>query len=148
MLLTVRGKQIDVGDALRAHAAESLNAVFAKYFGDPVEATVMLSREAHLYRAQISVHVGRGILLQSQADADAPEAAGGAKGEGSGQPVIVAELAMEIPTLSVGEAVMRLDLADGGAIMFRNRAHGGLNMVYRRARRQGGRGGPPAHPPP
>ncbi|MEX0697828.1 MAG: ribosome-associated translation inhibitor RaiA [Dongiaceae bacterium] len=177
MLLTVKGKQIDVGDALRAHAAESLNAVFAKYFGDPVEATVMLSREAHLYRAQISVHVGRGILLQSQADADAPysafdaaaehvakrlrrykrrlrdhhrnavevesaqhyvlagapDDAGAAEDESDGQPVIVAELAMEIPTLSVGEAVMRLDLADGGAIMFRNRAHGGLNMVYRRA---------------
>jgi hypothetical protein len=28
---------------------------------------------------------------------------------------------------------MRLDLADDGALMFVNRAHGGLNMVYRRA---------------
>ena len=39
----------------------------------------------------------------------------------------------EVPTLSVSEAVMRLDLADCGAMMFRNRAHGGLNMVYRRS---------------
>ena len=38
----------------------------------------------------------------------------------------------EIPTLTVGEAVMRLDLANVTAMMFRNRAHGGLNMVYRR----------------
>ena len=28
--------------------------------------------------------------------------------------------------------VMRLDLIEEGALMFRNRAHGGLNMVYRR----------------
>jgi ribosome hibernation promoting factor len=33
----------------------------------------------------------------------------------------------------VSEAVMRLDLGGDGALMFVNRAHGGLNMVYRRA---------------
>src|SRR5262249_25631151 len=48
-------------------------------------------------------------------------------------PVVIAEMAAEVPTLSVSEAVMRLDLADNGAMLFRNRAHGGLNMVYRRA---------------
>ena len=48
------------------------------------------------------------------------------------QPVVVAEMATEIPTLTVGEAVMRMDLADVSAMMFRNKAHGGLNMVYRR----------------
>jgi hypothetical protein len=37
-----------------------------------------------------------------------------------------------IETLSVGEAVMRMDLADQPALMFRNSAHGGLNMVYLR----------------
>jgi hypothetical protein len=39
----------------------------------------------------------------------------------------------EIPTLTVGEAVMRLDLSDQRAMMFVNSAHGGLNMVYRRS---------------
>ena len=39
----------------------------------------------------------------------------------------------EIATLTVGEAVMRMDLSDTPALMFRNRAHGGLNIVYRRA---------------
>jgi len=48
------------------------------------------------------------------------------------KPVIVAETAVEIDTLTVGEAVMRLDLADQPALMFRNRSHGGLNMIYRR----------------
>jgi len=47
-------------------------------------------------------------------------------------PPIVAETATRIASLTVGEAVMRLDLSREPALMFRNRAHGGLNMVYRR----------------
>lgn len=46
------------------------------------------------------------------------------------QPVVVAEMETAIEALSVGEAVMRMDLASLPALMFRNRAHGGLNMVY------------------
>jgi ribosomal subunit interface protein len=49
-----------------------------------------------------------------------------------GQPVVIAEMATEIPTLTVGEAVMRMDLAELPTLMFRNSAHGGLNVVYRR----------------
>ncbi|MGQ0664245.1 MAG: ribosome hibernation-promoting factor, HPF/YfiA family [Pseudomonadota bacterium] len=49
-----------------------------------------------------------------------------------GAPAIIAETPTEIATLTVGEAVMRLDLADQPALMFRNSAHGGLNTVYRR----------------
>jgi ribosomal subunit interface protein len=49
------------------------------------------------------------------------------------QPVVVAEMATEIPSLTVSEAVMRMDLSGQPAMMFRNRAHGGLNMVYRRS---------------
>ncbi len=48
-------------------------------------------------------------------------------------PIIIAELEDEIPTCSVSGAVMRMDLADVPALMFRSSAHGGLNMVYRRA---------------
>jgi len=48
-------------------------------------------------------------------------------------PVIVAEMTTPVETLSVSEAVMRLDLGDLPALMFRNRAHGGYNMIYRRA---------------
>ncbi len=49
-----------------------------------------------------------------------------------GQPVVIAEMAAEIDTITVSEAVMRMDLADAPVVMFRNRAHGGLNVVYRR----------------
>lgn len=48
------------------------------------------------------------------------------------EPVIVAEMPTEIATLTVGEAVMRMDLADQTLLMFRNRGSGVLNVVYRR----------------
>jgi ribosomal subunit interface protein len=47
-------------------------------------------------------------------------------------PAIVAEMPESIATLSVGEAVMQLDLADRVAMMFRDRASGALGVVYRR----------------
>jgi ribosomal subunit interface protein len=193
MHLTVKGKQLDVGDALRTHASEVLQAIVEKYFNDPIEANVVISRDAHLFTADISVHVGRNILLQSSAEATEPypafdaaaerlakrlrrhkrrlrgrhrdgqaaaaslpamnyildvgapddqaddgrpepsEAGAGTDGEDDrAQPVVVAVLATTIDTLTVSEAVMRMDLADLPALMFRNRGHGGLNMVYRR----------------
>jgi ribosomal subunit interface protein len=179
MQLSVSGKQIDVGDALREHVADTLQAVTGKYFGKAIEAHVVFSREAHLLRADISIHVHRDLLLQGQAAAgdayaafdsaaeriakrirrykrrlrdhhqrpreDSAEAmlvrsyviaeSGGDEMDGpeaGDQPVIIAEMSCEIPTLSVGEAVMRMDLADQPNFIFRNRAHGGLNVVYRR----------------
>ena len=46
---------------------------------------------------------------------------------------VVAEIQTEIAVLSVGEAVMRMDLADQMVMMFRNSASGVLNVVYRRS---------------
>lgn len=189
MQLTVKGRHIDTGDAFRRHAEDSLSAVFDKYFGDAIEATVTLSREAHLFRAQVAAHVGRGIELVASGEADQiypafdqaverlakrlrrhkrrlrdhnssvkpaeelaerlmarqvvlsgddtgeadPDETSGAAGEaGPDEPVVVAEMELEVPELTVHEAVMRLDLAELPALMFRNRSHGGLNMVYRR----------------
>ncbi len=45
---------------------------------------------------------------------------------------VIAEQLTEISRLSVGEAVMRMDLADQPVLMFRNRTTGELNVIYRR----------------
>ncbi len=175
MQLTVKGKQLDVGEALRAHVTANLSTVTAKYFPRPIEATVVFSREKHRFRADVSVHAGRNVLLQSIGEADDPyRAFDGASAhmakrlrrykrrlvddhhkpgaaaappeparayvlavpegedEAPAEPVVIAEIATEIDSLTVGEAVMRLDLGELPALMFRNRAHGGLNLVYRR----------------
>jgi len=47
-------------------------------------------------------------------------------------PLIIAEVKTEIPSLTVGEAVMHLDLSDAQAMLFNNVAHDQLNVVYRR----------------
>jgi ribosomal subunit interface protein len=177
MNLTVKGKNIDVGDALRSHIGDSLDSIFGKYLSNPIEATVTLSKQVHLFSAQISVHIGRGILVQSEAQADQAYTAydqaadhltarlrrykqrlrdhhradietqraaqyvlatgdsdesGVEEPAADSAPVIIAEMQTDIPSLTVSEAVMRLDLSNQKAMMFLNRAHGGLNMIYRR----------------
>lgn len=46
---------------------------------------------------------------------------------------VIAEHPTEISLLSVGEAVMSMDLADQPVMMFRNSSTGELNVVYRRS---------------
>jgi ribosomal subunit interface protein len=178
MQLSVKGKQIDVGDALRTHVETQLKEIIGKYFSDSLDAQVAFSREANLFRADITVHAGRGMLLQANAIASEPYPAfdmaaeriasrlrryknkikhhhhegNSPKGEAmmanafvlqgehhdkeeqaTSNPAIVAEMTTTIETLTVSEAVMRLDLGDLPALMFRNRGHGELNMIYRRA---------------
>ena len=48
------------------------------------------------------------------------------------QPMIVAEMETKIPSLSVGEAVMQMELAGAPVLVFRNEGKDGLNVVYRR----------------
>jgi len=192
MQLSVKGKQIDVGDALRSHVETALAGIVEKYFEKAIEAHAVFSRQGHLIRSDISVHLRRDILVQGQASAgdayaafdgaaehiakrirrykrrlrgrhgqsheaaaetlsarsyvladpgtdleadpgaDEAEDSAAPAADGADQPVIVAEMTLEIPSLTVGEAVMRMDLADVSSFMFRNRAHGGLNVVYRR----------------
>jgi ribosomal subunit interface protein len=176
MNLTISGKQIDVGDSLRAHVEKELASAVGKYFDNAVDGAVVFSRDGYQFRADVSVHVGRNILVQGQgmatdayaayeiasdhvakrlrrykrrlrdhhqkAGRDAPDMSAryavlAAEADEAPEPVepgpaIVAEMRTDIPTLTVGEAVMRLDLAQQPALMFRNSANGLMNMVYRR----------------
>jgi ribosomal subunit interface protein len=180
MHVAVIGKNMDVGEAFRSHIGDNLEAAVGKYFDRALEATVVVTRDAHLYRATLSAHTGRNLLFQSHGEAPEPYPAFDRaldrlakrlrrhkrklkdhhraiatteapiatarqyvldadaedphieEVDGAGQPVVVAEMDTVIETLTVSEAVMRLDLADHPALMFRNRADGAVNMVYRR----------------
>jgi ribosomal subunit interface protein len=48
------------------------------------------------------------------------------------QPMIIAEMETRVPALSVGEAVMQMELAGAPILVFRNEGHNGVNVVYRR----------------
>jgi len=48
------------------------------------------------------------------------------------QPMIIAEMETRIPSLSVGEAVMQMELAGSPVLVFRKEGSSGVNVVYRR----------------
>jgi ribosomal subunit interface protein len=198
MQVTVTGKQFDVGDSLRSHATAMTVAIVEKYFDRAIEAHAGFCRERHLVHVELSVHAGRGLLVQcahaaadpyaafdgaaerldkrlrrhkrrlrnrhgrggkdaaeaenledgspetalvattyilagsDEADPASPEAGTDESESEDGEPLVIAEMRSAIPELSVSEAVMQLDLTDAPALLFRNRAHGNLNMIYRR----------------
>jgi ribosomal subunit interface protein len=55
-----------------------------------------------------------------------------APGDGPPAAMVIAEGEAELKTMTVSMAVMDLDLTEQAAIVFRNAAHGGLSVVYRR----------------
>ena len=59
--------------------------------------------------------------------------ADGSAGTGAPAAAIVAETQSVIRTSTVSMAVMELDLTEAPVVLFRNLAHGGLSVVYRRA---------------
>jgi ribosomal subunit interface protein len=48
------------------------------------------------------------------------------------QPIIVAEMETQVPSLSVGEAVMQMELAGAPVLVFRKEGKETVNVVYRR----------------
>ena len=176
MTVVVKGKHLEITDALRQHVNERLKHVYEKFFGEAIDTTATLSQEGHKFRAHLSSHVSKSILVQAEADAETAYISVDLAAENLAkqlrrykqrlqnhrrrtvtdenawysilspatetdkqastadiQPAIVAEMEAKIDTLSVSEAVMRLDLTNLAALMFRNHSHGQLNMVYRRA---------------
>src|SRR5439155_16560667 len=59
----------DVGEALRRHVEVSLDSLLGKYFRTAIEAHAVFTREAHLIRTDLSLHIGRGIIVKSGAAA-------------------------------------------------------------------------------
>ena len=81
----------------------------------------------HQDRAQpVELSGGSSYILAAEAD-DAEDAE-----PDTLAPVIVAEMKTRIPSLSVGEAVMQMELDGAPVLVFRNEKGGGVNVVYRR----------------
>jgi ribosomal subunit interface protein len=75
MKITVTGKQIDLGEAFQQHVRSNLDAAVRKYFDGAVDSLVVVAPEAHLYKAEITVHVGSGIEAHAAADGETVHAA-------------------------------------------------------------------------
>ena len=121
--LVLRGE----GEAADAHAA----------FDDAAE---HIAKRLRRYRRRLNEHArdlahrerpqaARQYILQ-QEEVGEPEQGG--RDSTVAYATVIAESHADIETLSVSEAVMRMDLADQQVMMFRNSASGELNVVYRR----------------
>jgi ribosomal subunit interface protein len=69
MHITIEGKQIDLGDALRQRVTERLEAAVSKYFGDAIEGGATFARDARGVQADCQIHVGHDIFLKSRGSA-------------------------------------------------------------------------------
>jgi len=87
--------------------------------------------DPHLKRRAKQAETAAYFVLQPPAEDEADdgeEAEGGAFPE----PMVIAETEKPIETMTVSMAVLELDLTESQTIVFRNAAHGGLSVVYRR----------------
>lgn len=179
MRYQVTGKQIDVGDALRAHVEGEMGGVMEKYAGRPTDATIVFSRDASAYACEAVVHLSTGLTAQARAQAheiyaafdkcaekmekqlrrykrrlkdhhrdrqNPVESIGAASYILAGrdeatetdepetlQPIIIAEIETQVPALSVGEAVMQMEIAGAPVLVFKNESKdGAVNVVYKR----------------
>lgn len=181
MHVTVAGKQVETGEALKTHVRDGLDAITRKYFDHALEANVTFHRSRAHFACDINLKAGRGLTMRAEGEGpdahrafeeaaehlakrlrryrrrmneharsfapDRQPAAGlervlavGDEEEqeapapnGADHGAIVAEHPAAIDLLTVGEAVMRMDLAHVPVLMFRNKATRALNVVYRRS---------------
>ena len=125
------------GLTLRGEAADAHGA-----FDDAAE---HIAKRLRRYRRRVNEHArdlahrarpesARQYVLRAEEEpsADAVPIDGQAMSPAQTYATVVAESQAEINVLSVGEAVMRLDLADQQVLMFRNSASNELNVIYRR----------------
>jgi len=182
MHVTVAGKQVETGEALKVHVRDGLDAITRKYFDHALEANVTFHRSRAHFACDINLKAGRGLTMRAEGEGpDAHRAfeeaaehlakrlrryrrrvneharsfAPGRESEppagrervlqaieeegeepvaanGADHGAIIAEHPTDITLMTVGEAVMRMDLAHVPVLMFRNKATRTLNVVYRR----------------
>ena len=135
MVLLATGQQLVVhGQGGDAHAA--FDAALTK-----------LETRIRRYKRRLTNHHGAGaaakgdpemasvVVLRAPDDADEFDEEWGSDGSaGAGAPaaMIIAEAQAAVKTQTVSMAVMELDLSGLPLVLFRNAAHGGLSVVYRR----------------
>ncbi len=182
MHVTVAGKQVETGEALKVHVRDGLDAITRKYFDHALEANVTFHRSRAHFACDINLKAGRGLTMRAEGEGPdahrafeeaaehlakrlrryrrrvnehARSAAPGREAEpptgrervlqaieeeaeepvaanGADHGAIIAEHPTDISLMTVGEAVMRMDLGHVPVLMFRNKATRAINVVYRR----------------
>jgi ribosomal subunit interface protein len=74
MTLRVSGKNLAIGESLRQHVHEKVEAVIGRYFDGKVSGHVVISPEGSGYRSDCTLHLSSGMTLQTEGKAQAPYA--------------------------------------------------------------------------
>lgn len=180
MKIQISGKHVDIGQALKSRIETELQASILKYFERGGDADVTMSREGHLFRADVFVKLASSQTLVAHATGhDAHSAFDGLMDHienrirrykrrlknhhkperselavmtvlratsddedihfddtpddhGPPQAMVIAETETALKTMTVSAAVLEMDLSHYPVLVFRNAAHGGVSVVYRR----------------
>lgn len=174
MPITVSGKNVEIGDSLRAFVIAEVKEAMENSVGEFIGANVVINKDKNFFSCEVSVHISMGFSLRSSSqDVDAYNCVSHAinilkqrtkrykarlkqkhrtrRDEGAmlssnfvlasvqeeekviDNPVIIAEVANNISSLTVGDAVMQLDLSEVPVLVFKNSNTDSLNVVYKRA---------------
>jgi ribosomal subunit interface protein len=102
-------------------------------------ALAKLQKRIQRYKNRLKDHHGQALAKQAETaayfviqasddeDYDDDEAS-----DSGDEPVVIAETEKQVRNMTVSMAVLELDLTESQTIVFRNAAHGGLSVVYRR----------------
>ncbi|GIT91474.1 ribosomal subunit interface protein [Jannaschia pagri] len=121
---------VHLSTGLTATAKAKATEIYAAFDGAAEKLDKQLRRykrrlkNHHQERQQpVAVSGGASYILAAETEDSEPETL---------QPIIVAEMETKIPALSVGEAVMQMELAGAPVLVFKHEKDGGVNVVYRR----------------
>lgn len=129
----ISDSSVHLSTGMTVQAKARAGEVYASFEG----AVDRMEKQLRRYKRRLKAHQrGREFPIEST-EGQSYILAGGELGEEHEepetlQPVIIAEMETRVPSLSVGEAVMQMELAGTHLLVFRNDAHGGVNVVYTR----------------
>lgn len=105
-------------------------------------ALAKMQKRIRRYKNRLKDHHGQALakqaetaayfVLQSPDDLEEDDGSDEESLTGFPEPMIIAETETQVRPMTVSMAVMELDLTESQTIVFRNAAHGGLSVVYRR----------------
>lgn len=129
----IADSSVHLSTGMTVQARARADEIYASFEG----AATRMEKQLRRYKRRLKDHHrDREIPIEAMEAFSYILAGGGEDGEAlepeSLQPVIVAEMETRVQHLSVGEAVMQMELASAPLLVFRNNAHGGVNVVYLR----------------
>ncbi|HSB81202.1 MAG TPA: ribosome-associated translation inhibitor RaiA [Candidatus Methylomirabilis sp.] len=161
MQLSVKGRNLEVTDALRSYAEEKLRRL-TKYFENIVTANVVLSLEKHRQIAEVTLRV-RDLTIRAEESTEdlyssidlvveklerqilrykeriaahvtraASREERGASAAAEGESRLVKTKRFAVKPAEVDEAIMQMDLLGHNFYVFRNARTDEVNVVYRR----------------